>query len=159
MKKKIPDPRVQPQKCPDPPKITHQVSNKDIFLLFQVTKLGFYSLGRGFKQRELILVLFGLRLQIRPNQKFVHPKLDWTRILLQLTLEMVEDLLAAAFKLLCILKVIKGSGKFLKKALAALVIVLVSHSNGSSNLIFSNLFLSRPVERRLVTFEATPTSL
>jgi hypothetical protein len=76
-----------------------------------------------------------------------------------LTLEIVEDLLAAALKLVCILKVIRGSGKFLKKALAALVIVLVSHSNGSSNLIFSNLFLSRPAERRLVTFDATPTSL
>ena len=76
-----------------------------------------------------------------------------------MTQEKVEDLLAAALKLLYILKVIKGSGKFLKKALAALVIVLVSHSNGSSNLMFANLFLSRPAERRLLTFEATPTSL
>ena len=51
----------------------------------------------------------------------------------------------------CILKVIKGSGRFLKKVLAALVMVLVSHSIGSSKLSFSDFFLSNPADKHLVT--------
>ena len=51
----------------------------------------------------------------------------------------------------CILKVIKGSGRFLKKVLAALVMVLVSHSIGSSKLSFSDFFLSNPADNSLVT--------
>lgn len=68
------------------------------------------------------------------------------------------NLLAAAMKLECIRKVIKGSGKFLKKVLAALVMVLLSHSMGSSKLSFSDFFLSRPADKHFVTLEATPTT-
>ena len=69
-----------------------------------------------------------------------------------------NNLLAAAMKLECILKVIKGSGKFLKKVLAALVMVLLSHSMGSSKLSFSDFFLSSPADKHFVTLEATPTT-
>ena len=47
---------------------------------------------------------------------------------------MGTDLLAAAMNIECNLKVMIGSGKFLKKVLTALVKVLDSNSNGSSKL-------------------------
>ena len=71
----------------------------------------------------------------------------------------LQYLLAAAMKLECILKVIKGSGRFLKNVLDALVMVFVSHSRGSSKLNFSAFFLSRPAVSSLVTLDDTPTTL
>lgn len=70
-----------------------------------------------------------------------------------LSKKIYKNLLAAAMNPECILKVIRGSGRFLKKVLAALVMVLVSHSIGSSKLSFSDFFLSNPADNSLVTYK------
>ncbi len=58
----------------------------------------------------------------------------------------------------CNLYVMMGSGRFLKKVLTALVMVLDSHSKESSRVSRSDFRLSSPMVRSLVTLEATPTT-
>ena len=79
-------------------------------------------------------------------KKVFFPNSNKDNFLIMNYIKTPKNLLAAAIKLECILKVIKGSGRFLKKVLAALVIVLVSNSIGSSKLSFSDFFLSSPAE-------------
>ena len=52
-----------------------------------------------------------------------------------------------------------GSGRFLKKVLTALVMVLDSHSMPSSRLSLSDFRRSSPIVSSRVTLEATPTTL
>ena len=71
-----------------------------------------------------------------------------------------KNLLAAAMKPLWYRNVMRGSGRFLRYVFKELVMVLLSHSNGSSRAPSLSAFRrSRPIVSSFDTFELTPTTL